>query len=268
MDFHNEYFNLGVLDTLSYGNTRIHHLDPRTKVVSTLAFIITVVSFPKYEVTGLIPFFVVPVVILSLGDIPCRFILKKVLFTSIFVALIGLFNPLLDTQTMYHFLRVPISGGWVSFLSIMLRFFLTMSAVLLLISTTSFPGVAHALRKLGVPEVFVSQLLFLYRYLFVLMEETMRMVMARDLRSFDGRGQGVRIFVTLLGTLFIRTIERAERIYGAMLCRGFTGTIHPSRQHTFGKADFVYLFVTALVLFLFRTSDLVGLIGRQAERIL
>jgi len=268
MDFHNEYFNLGVLDALSYKDTPVHRLDPRTKVISTLAFIITVVSFPKYEVIRLIPFFIFPVVIFSLGDIPVRFILKKVLFASIFAVLIGLFNPLLDTRTMYHVFAIPVSGGWVSFVSIVLKFFLTMSAVLLLISTTSFPGVSHALSKLGVPEVFVSQLLFLYRYLFVLMEETMRMVRARDLRSFGTRGQGTHVFISLFGTLFIRTMERAERVYGAMLCRGFTGTIHPARRYRLRLADFVCLFAIGAVLVLFRTCDLVNLIGRQAERIL
>jgi cobalt/nickel transport system permease protein len=267
MDFHNEYFNLGVLDALSYKDTPVHRLDPRTKVISTLAFIITVVSFPKYEVIRLIPFFIFPAVIFSLGDIPARFILKKVLFASIFAVLIGLFNPVLDTRTMYHVFTIPVSGGWVSFLSILLKFFLTMSAVLLLISTTSFPGVSHALRKLGIPEVFISQLLFLYRYLFVLMEEAMRMVRARDLRSFGTKGQGARTFVSLFGTLFIRTMERAERVYSAMLCRGFTGTIHPAKRHDLVTADFVCLFVVGAVLVLFRTCDLVNLIGRQAERI-
>jgi cobalt/nickel transport system permease protein len=57
MDFDKEYFNLGFLDTLSYKDTVIHRLNARTKVIATFAFIVTVVSFPKYEITGLIPFF-------------------------------------------------------------------------------------------------------------------------------------------------------------------------------------------------------------------
>ena len=85
---------------------------------------------------------------------------------------------------MVDLFGIHVSGGWVSFFSILLKFFLTMCSALLLISTTSFPGICHALRKLGIPEIFISQLLFLYRYIFVLVEETLRMVRARDLRSF------------------------------------------------------------------------------------
>jgi cobalt/nickel transport system permease protein len=267
MDFDKEYFNLGFLDTLSYKDTLIHRLDPRTKVIATLAFIVTVVSFPKYEIAGLIPFFLFPALIFSLGDIPVWFILKKVLVVSAFAVFIGIFNPLFDTRVMYSLFGIPVSGGWISFFSILLKFFLTMCSALLLISTTSFPRICHALRKLGIPAVFISQLLFLYRYIFVLIEETLRMVRARDLRSFGKRGQGMKVFINLIGTLFMRTIERAERIYYAMLSRGFSGTIHYVRRDRLRKADFVFLSLTGVFLTLFRTYDLVNLVGRQAERI-
>jgi cobalt/nickel transport system permease protein len=266
MDFDKEYFNLGLLDTLSYKDTVIHRLDPRTKVIATFAFIVTVVSFPKYEIAGLIPFFLFPSVIFSLGDIPIWFILKKVLVVSVFAVFIGIFNPLFDTRVMVNLFGIPISGGWVSFFSILLKFFLTICSALLLISTTSFPGICHALRKLGIPEIFISQLLFLYRYIFVLIEETLRMVRARDLRSFGKRGQGMSIFINLIATLFMRTIERAERIYHAMLSRGFSGTIHHIKRDRLRKADFVCLSLTGVFLILFRTYDLVNFIGRQAER--
>jgi cobalt/nickel transport system permease protein len=266
MSFDEGYFNLGYLDTLSYKNTFIHRLDSRTKVIATLAFIVTVVSFSKYAITGLIPFFLFPVLMFALGDIPVWFILRKVLAVSVFAIFVGMFNPLFDSRVMFSLHGIPITGGWVSFLSILLKFLLTISAALLLIATTSFPGICHALRKLGMPELFISQLLFLYRYIFVLMEETMRMVRAREMRSFGARGRGLRTFVSLIGTLFLRTIERAERIYHAMLSRGFTGAIPFAKAYRFGGSDIVFLIVTGTALFILRTYDIVGIIGRQAER--
>jgi len=167
---------------------------------------------------------------------------------------------------MVNLFGIPISGGWISFFSILLRFVLTMCSALLLISTTSFPRICHALRKLGIPVIFISQLLFLYRYIFVLIEETLKMVRARELRSFGKRGREIKVFINLIGTLFMRTMERAERIYHAMLSRGFSGTIHYVEEDRFRKADFVCLSLTAILLILCRTYDLVNLIGRQAER--
>jgi len=260
--FDREYFNLGYLDTLSYRDTVIHRLDPRAKLLATLAFIITVVSFPKYEITGLLPFFLFPVLLIALGDIPARFIFKKVLLVSSFAIFIGIFNPLLDRHTAFVVSGVPVSGGWLSFGSIMIKFVLTISSALLLIATTSFPGICHALQKIGMPEIFVSQLLFLYRYLFVLTEVTMKVVRARDMRSFGSRGSGIKVFSSLVGTLFLRTIEQAERIYQAMLSRGFEGKLHSLKPYRFRISDAVFLAGIMSVLILFRTHDIVEAVGR------
>jgi cobalt/nickel transport system permease protein len=265
--FENEYFNLGYLDTLSYRETVVHRLDPRAKLIATVLFIVTVVSFPKYEIAGLLPFFLFPVILFSLGDIPVMFIMKKVLLVSAFAVFIGVFNPLLDRRVVYSLLGLPLSGGWISFLSIMVKFFLTVTAALLLIATTSFPGICHALQKLGMPEIFISQLLFLYRYLFVLTEETMRIVRARDMRSFGKKGKGMKALVYLAGTLFLRTIERAERVSQAMLSRGYGGRLHSMRSYRLGGGDAAFLFATIALLYLFRAHDVVGTIGRFSMRL-
>ncbi len=266
--FDNSAFNLGHLDTLAYSDTVIHRLDPRAKLLATLAFIITVVSFPKYELAGLMPFFMFPVLILALGGIPAKFILKKVFVVSSFALFIGIFNPLIDRQTVLIIRGLPISGGWISFASIMLKFLLTASSALLLIATTSFPGICHALQRLGVPDIFVTQLLFLYRYLFVLVEETMRVVRARDTRSFGRRGLGIRPFIGLAGTLFIRTIERAERVYRAMLSRGFTGRVHAAAPFSFSTVDALFLVLTVSFFVLFRSLDVVETLGKFSMTIM
>ena len=163
---------------------------------------------------------------------------------------------------------IPLSAGWLSFLTILIKFTLTISAALLLIATTSFPGICHALRSLGVPAVFVSQLLFLYRYLFVLMEEAMRLVRARDMRSFGNRGSGMKVVARLIGTLFFRTVERAERIYSAMLTRGFNGDMPSLIQHRFRSNDGLYIFLTILFLAVFRLFPVTDALGRFVQEIM
>lgn len=266
--FDNAYFNLGYLDTLSYRDTFVHRLDPRAKLITTLLFIITVVSIPKYEIAALLPFLLFPILLFSLSDIPVAFILKKVLLVSSFAVFIGIFNPLIDRQTAYSAFGFTVSGGWLSFLSIMLKFFLTITSALLLIATTSFPGVCQALQKMGMPEIFVSQLLFLYRYIFLLVEEAMKIVRARDMRSFGKKGLGIKPAINLFGTLFLRTVERAERVYQAMLSRGFTGRLNIARTYCFTIADALFVGLTILFLYLFRAHDVVGMMGRVSMRVL
>ncbi|MDA8123615.1 MAG: cobalt ECF transporter T component CbiQ [Deltaproteobacteria bacterium] len=268
MTFDAQYFDLGRLDRLSYGQTPVHRLDARGKVVMTGLFLFAVVSFPIYDVAGLAPFFLYPVFLASVGGIPARFILWKVLLVSPFAFGIGIFNPFLDTRTVAVIAGLPISAGLLSFLSIILKFVLTVSATLLLIATTSFPGICHALRRLGCPAIFISQLLFLYRYLFVLAEEAMRITRARDLRSFERRGRSASIFVRLAGTLLIRTLDRAERIYRAMLSRGFAGDIPTLRRSQLTLGDLTFAATTTLLLALFRFFPLAEDLGRLARRFL
>ena len=116
------------------------------------------------------------------------------------------------------------------------RFFLTISAALVLIGTTSFNGVCMGLERLGMPDVLATQLLFLYRYIFVLGEETMRMSRARASRSFGRRGMGIRVYSQILGHLLLRTYARAQRVYQAMLARGFDGHVRILRTLDFGTA--------------------------------
>jgi len=262
MSFEASYSDIGRLDRLSYGETVVHRLDPRAKVVATLLFVVVVVSFPKYEVLSLLPFFLFPVLVGALGDIPPGFIARKVVAVSPFALFVGIFNPVFDPGTVAIAPGVSVSAGWVSFASIIVKFSLTIGAALLLIATTSFPGICRGLRRLGVPALFVSQLLFLYRYLFVLMEEAMRVVRARDMRSFGGRGTGVRVFVRIVGTLFLRTVERAERIYGAMLARGFRGEVPSMRREVLRPSDAVFVLAAGSFFALCRIVPVPETLGR------
>lgn len=262
MTFDEQYYNIGYLDRLSYQKTFVHRLDPRIKLITTLLFLFTVISFPKYDVAALFPFFVFPVILLITGEIPLGFILRKVAIVSPFAIFIGIFNPLLDTAQVAVLPGFTLAAGWFSFFSILIKFILTVSTALLLIATTSFPTVCHGLRRLGMPSIFVSQLLFLYRYIFVLTEEAMRIIRARDMRSFGHKGTDVRVFVRIAGVLFLRTVERAERIYYAMLARGFEGDMPDGKKYHIVMQDIAFAGAVIIYLYIFRFYPVPEIMGR------
>jgi len=256
------FFQIGSLDLLSGQDTFIHRLDPRAKVITTLVFIACVVSFDKYQLSSLLPFFIFPAVLLGAARLPLAFLFKKLLILAPFAFFIGVFNPIFDREILLQLGPLGVSGGWVSFASILLRFTLTVSATLMLIATTSFGGVCLALEKIGAPRVFTVQLLFLHRYLFVLVDEGIRMVRARALRSFDGRGHGMKIFGQMAGQLLLRTLDRAQRIHLAMRCRGFTGELHLLRRLRFGAPELLFVSGWSALFILMRTCNLPQLLGR------
>ena len=193
------------MDRLAAGDTALHRLDPRAKVLVTLVFIGTVVSFGKYAVTGMIPLVIFPVVMVSLGNLPPGYIAKKIALLCPFALVVGMFNPLFDRTVLVHLGPIDITGGWVSFTSIIIRAILTVGAALILVGVTGFPAICQALERLGVPQLFAVQLLFLYRYIFVLTEEGARASRARELRSFGKKGLGMASFGSLVGHLLLRT---------------------------------------------------------------
>jgi len=253
--------SIGYMETLANQETALHRLDPRVKLLTTLGFIIAVVSCGKYELTGLIPFIIYPVALMAAGNLPPAYLARKVLLAAPFAVFIGIFNPLLDRATLVHLGPLAISGGWVSFASIMLRFCLTVSAALILIASTGFNAVCLALEKLGAPSSFVVQLLFLYRYLFVLSDEAARLLRARALRSFQGRGLGFKIFSSMVGQLLLRTLDRAQRIHLAMLSRGFDGRIRMVRPLSLHLRDAAFFLGWSALFVLLRLYNLPAWLG-------
>jgi cobalt/nickel transport system permease protein len=265
MTFDKEYLNIGFLDTLSYKDTFVHRLDPRAKIIVSFFFILFVVSFPKYEIAGLIPFFLYPVFLITAGDIPLKAIFKKVLLISPFVFFIGIFNPIFDREILITPFGIPITGGWVSFFSIILKFVLTVSTALLLIAVTSFPGICEALARLKVPRIFVVQLLFLYRYIFVLLEEAMKMLRAREARSFGKKGKEIKTYISLLSVILLRSVERAERIHQAMLSRGFQGEIRVIKTYAFRLQDLFFSLFSVIIFYVFRNFNVVNFLGETVR---
>jgi len=249
------------MDILSYQDTPLHKIDPRAKLITVLFFILTVVSFDKYALSMLVPFIFFPVYLLTAGNIPVIYIVKKIIYVSPFALMIGVFNPLFDQAVLITIGNMGVSGGWISFLSIMMRFALTVSTALALIACTGFNNICFALNRLGAPKIFAVQLLFLYRYIFVLAEEAAKMVRARNLRSFNGKGKGIRSYGPLLGNLLLRTINRAERIHLAMVCRGFDGKIRILKKYKFGLKEVLFVVVWISLFLLFRFVNISQLAG-------
>lgn len=254
--------DLGSLDALSAGESPVHRLEGRVKLLATLLFAAVVASFSPREVSGLVPLTLFPVAMGALAGVPARLVLRKLLVALPFVALIGLFNPLLDREVVGRIGPVAVTGGWLSLTSILLKFLLTASAALVLVATTGVAGVASALSGLGAPRALVVPLFLVHRYLFVLLEDGLRMERAREVRTFGDRGRGLGPTGALLGSLLLRTWERAERVHLAMRARGFDGRFATGRARRPGPWDLAFLAVSASAFLACRRWDVPVLLGR------
>jgi len=251
------------LDELSRQDTPMHRLDARSKTLATIAFIVIVMSFPRHEISALMPFLIYPFALISIGRIPFGFIFRKILVAAPFAVVIGIFNPFFDRQPALFAGSFAISGGWLSFFSIMIRFGLTVSAALALAACTGMYGLCGGLERLGLPRIFAAQLLFLYRYLFVIADEGSRMMRSLELRSAGLSSLGFRVYGPLVGHLFLRSLARSERIYQAMVARGFsTGEIKIMRETGFCLKDWAFLTCWTAFFIVARIWNLADYVGK------
>lgn len=254
-----------LLDDLSRGRSRVHGLHPLAKLVATAAFLVAVASTSRRELVSLLPFALYPILVASLADLPPGPLAVRILGALPFIAGIGILNPLFD-RTPVAVAGLLVGGGWLTFLSLLIKGGLTIAAALVLIATTGIGGVGEAMRALRVPRVVVLQLLLTYRYLALLLEELGRMLRAHDLRSPKGRGIGKAARGAFPGQLLVRAYGRAQRVYDAMLLRGFDGEYRAGPRRGPGAIDAVYAASWSAYFLLVRFVDLPGLLGALVLR--
>jgi cobalt/nickel transport system permease protein len=196
------------LDQHSHGDSAIHRLPAGGKLAAALLLAVGIALTP---LSWWWIFALAAAVLLALaaaGRLPFGPLLRRLLWLEplvLGVALLALLPP----------------GGPALFATVLLRSSLCLLTMLLLASTTPFAALLAVLRRLLVPELLVTTLALMYRYLDVLADEAQRMARARRSRSFDRRRwPGWRVLATVLSQLFVRSVARAERIHSAMLARG------------------------------------------------
>lgn len=217
--------NINEVEAMARGDSCVHRLLAVTKVALLLAYLLAVVSFGRYDVSGLAPMFAYPVLMCALAGLPFWKIMRKSLVALPFVAFVGISNIIFDRLPAFYIAGFAVTYGMTSCASLMLKALLSVSAALIAISTTELVHMCSAMIALKAPRALAVQLLLTYRYISVLVTEAGNMLTAYHLRGSRQRGVRLADSGSLVGQLLLRSFARAERIYEAMKCRGFTGDL-------------------------------------------
>ena len=247
------------IDKFAYQDSAIHRLDSRVKFLVVLIFTAAVLSLTRTSLSILVCYAVGPFTILVLGKIPLKFAFKQILLVSPFILVLALSCPFYDrnpVSTAFGPFVWQISAGWLRCFSIIGKFIVTMLALIALVSTTRFADLLTALQKLGVPKLLIIQLGFLYRYIFVLIDRAHQILRARAGRKLRNLGfkAELKTASSMLGSLFIRSIDTAEHINIAMQARGFDGNWRTLSKLQLRRCDLLFVLVSAvfiLVLYFF-----------------
>ena len=227
-------YELDSIEQTKTTSSGMHRIDARAKLLTLFVYLICMLSLPTQQWSRMMLFLIFPMVVCWQTHFAYGKLFIRSLVIVPFVALVGIFNP------------------WPSFVGILIRGLASVQGVFVLIQATGFHSLCRGLQGLGVPSLFVSQLLFVYRYLTVLLQETLTMQYAREARSFGRKVYTFKQWGTFAGQLLLRTLDRSSRIHQAMMSRGFDGTFpHPHNSH-WSLPDSLYLLMWSAVFLTLR----------------
>ena len=250
----------GLLDRYLEGRSWFHSADARIKLVMALGFIFATTSIPPGKWIG----FAAMLALVWLAAAISRVGLLRVFLRSlvaipfILIALPTVFTkpgiPLFELN-LALFTLTGTQEGLDFFISVLLKSWASVTAAVVLTATTPPLRLLEALRALRVPAILVAIVMLMYRYLFVLVDEAQSLMRARTARSaaIGPKSGGSLVWRAksaggMAGSLFIRTLDRSERIYMAMLARGYDGTLRQSRVDSIERSR-ILLLAASLCLF-------------------
>ena len=261
------------LDEIASGDSLIHNLDGRVKLISTIIITIFTVFSSKLIVSIIIEVFLL--IILYLSKVPLKDSFKRIALLLPFGGAIIIFQPFIQPGTVlwtYSWLKITDVGlNWAILLSG--RLITSLTAIVLLSSTSPMQEIVASFRKLKMPKELAMILSITIRFLFVFIDELNTIRNAQKSRNFNIHSKLVpyRWKVKQVGytiaMMFLKSYEQGERVHKSMISRGFSDTSYLFSQKThLGKSDYIYILsIIAIIIIieavLYKYSNQLGYLG-------
>ena len=229
------------IDRFSHVESPFQRWDPRVKILSLGLFVFGV-ALLKTLPAALLAFFIA-VYFIRLSSLPFDFLYNGMKWIVFFLLPFFIILPLsYPGEAAFHIIGIPfVLDGF------RLATLIIIKATAIILTTFAIFGSARfdvsmiALQHLKVPKILVQMLLFTYRYTFVFIEEMRRMQVAMKVRGFVMKSdiKTLKVMGDFVGTLLVRSFERSERVYKAMLSKGYQGELHSMVRFHADKSDYV-----------------------------
>ncbi len=239
-----------LLETFSQGQTLLHRLDPRVKICLSLPFAVTAALLQTFPAA--LSAVAVSILLVLMAKLPALEVFKRLALVNLFIFFLWLFLPF-STPGQDLFSLGPLtctSQGLALAGLITLKSNSVVLAILALLATSSISSLGHALSRLGLPDKLTFLLLISYRYLEVILQEYHRLQEAAKIRGFKP-GTNLHTYRTygyLLAMVLLGSYERGQRVYQAMLLRGFQGRFYSLQEFKLEQKDLWFMFGLAAAI--------------------
>jgi len=240
----------------------IHAWDPRLKIFTLIFLAFTISSVQRISTAMVCLFF--SLLLLQLTQIPFSFSLKRLAAVTMFVGPFFVIMPITvkvqPGDTIYFFTHLRFLEINTRGLLLAGRVYIKAVAIVLLVvpmfGTNRFDISIKAMERLKVPNSVIQMILFSYRYIFVFLAELKRMSLAMRIRKFTPSTDlhTLKIYGNFLGTLLVKSFERTEEVYQAMVSRGYTGVLkihfdYQAKAADLVKSTLIFVSISGIIYF-------------------
>jgi len=243
----------------------IHRWDPRLRLVSIFALIFSVILL--YNLQLVVIGMIFAIILTCISKIPLSFVLSrmKVVFVLVLPFFIIIpFTIIGDGVEIASFGGITLSYRGIEYVKfaamIVIKALTAVMLIFPMIGTSRMDITIKALEGLHLPNKLVQMFAFTYRYIFVLDDEFTRMDRSLASRGFRKRGNlyTLTTISKAIAMLFVKSYERADRVFYAMRSKGYSGTVATLHEFHARRQDWVNTAVVvefAVLLQVAATSD-------------
>lgn len=236
-------------------NSSVHRTNPSVKIIIVIFYILIVVLTPSGENVQILLSGIPVIVFILLSKVPLLYIFSRSLVIIPFSLFLSVSMPfyipghVLMRFNLFHFNIAITLEGIHELAGVLLKSYFSVLSMIVLTSTTSFPALMRGFKILYLPKTLIVITGFMYRYITVLAEEALIMLRARDCRYFGHFSmRQIKVTGNMVAILFIRTLERSERIYSSMISRGYDGEIRTINRDVFTWRDIVFAVLSVILI--------------------
>ena len=254
-------YQVHYIDNKSNNNNILNKIHPLVKLIISVIYILFLTSINKYNLTITLAMSIYLIVVSIIGDLSIKNCIKRLKIVLFFLIIIGIANPILDRQVVTFIGIIPITTGMISALTLILKGIFAIISSYFLIVTTGVENICYALKKLHIPNILITIFMLIYRYIIVFLKEVQKIWIAYSLRAPKQKGIHFKAWGSMIGSLMIRSIDKAEVIYQAMELRGFSPDNFFMKNQKIDRTSIIYFMAGLLLLLIIRFIPIFDLIG-------
>lgn len=249
------------LDMKNKNNTFLNNIYPIFKVFITVLYIVLLTSINKYDLLTTLSMSIYLIVIGMIYNITVKEIWQRFKIVLALLVIIGISNPILDRHIIYYIGNLPITTGLISMITLILKGFFSIISSYFLILSTNIEEICSGLKKIHLPDILIITIMLIYRYIILFLKEVQRIWTAYSLRAPKQKGINYKVWGSMIGSLMIRSIDRANIVYQSMELRGFNTENYFNDEYKIDKKSVLYLILSFIIILIIRYIPIFELIG-------